>query len=174
MKVHHVLLGANLIDKPITVKIDGEPVKLQPKTGVFRFRAEGQVEWVQVIATLSGYLLSRISERKEWDKLPANVEYIGHEFVTYKYSKEYADSPFKLIKFIPTKGSDVPVNYRLECVDEKALGEFDTDLNETFWKTIRVKASQFTRKQEIKFSKMLEDLKIEPVDPQFKRVPVKA
>ena len=149
--VHHHLVSVNLTKKKIG--------KLEPMTGVFKYRTNKSPEWIQVVVSISPLLASRMQTRHKRDKLPVNVPYIDHEFTTVLNSRKYSDSPFRLIKFVPSGESDIPLNYHLECVDEWGKSIFDTDLQEVVgYQSGFLNASKFIRYQVRKFTKMFVQL----------------
>jgi len=44
---------------------------------------------------------------------------VGTKFQSTNLSKHYHDNPFKLVKYIPLKDSDIPMNYHLGLVNQK-------------------------------------------------------
>lgn len=131
-KYHHVLLAVNLTDKVLKgVKVGDFKYDLKPRTGVFRYRTNKSEAWTQMVTGLSWEAVKRMLSRQKYDKLPINIPYVGTEFVSKYNSPEYKDSPFRLVKFKPSKDSDIPENYCLEVVDEVGESIFDDTLGET-------------------------------------------
>lgn len=151
MKIIQKLLEVNLTEKKVG--------KLEPMTGVFQWGTDKSSERIQVVVSISPLLAFRIQNRTKKEKLPINVDYVGHEFVTALTSPKYADSPFRLVEFRPTEESDVPVNFRLECVDEQSKAIFNEDLGIVIgYKNFRRSAANYIRYEVMKFSKKFEEL----------------
>lgn len=171
--MHH-LVKANIADK----KVGSGKNALEPRTGVFRWKMSNQDHWMQTKVGLSLIIVTRMRERRTGDKLPVNVSYIDHIFTTTLMSKEYEDSPFRLVKHVPVGTSDVPINYTLEAVDEISTGVWDEDLEATVgyvngWRS----ANKLIRYQKRKTRKMLCELtdwtRETMVEPELIEIPVK-
>lgn len=97
-----------------------ESVNLENYTGVFKFKqaTPKNAPWTKVNVALSGLLKSMI-EREDHKGLNLGDTFVGTEFRCPMNSPNYSDNPFKLIRFEPIKNSDIPVNYRLELVNQR-------------------------------------------------------
>ncbi len=151
-------------------------VNLAKGIGVFKWRTTNSTHWAQANVSLSSILMSRIETRYEWDRLPLNVPYKKHEFISACNSPEYADSPFRLVLFKKGKQTDVKFDsYYLECVDEWGKAIEDEALGEVIgyesgWR----KARNFIRYEVRKIQKLVKDMEETTVrvEPMLKRIKV--
>lgn len=91
----------------------------ETNTAVFFYRTDKSTEWVVLHVSVSPLLAYRILNMDSpKERLPVSKPYEGTVFSSEFNSPEYTDSPFNLVCFKPAQGSDVPMNYRLEAVDE--------------------------------------------------------
>jgi hypothetical protein len=95
-------------------------VNTNKRTGVFRFKAESpkNAKWNTINVSISGLLASRI-QKGRLDGLVRPQTYVGTKFTSTLTSQEFSENPFRLTKFVPSEGSDVPVNYNLALVIER-------------------------------------------------------
>jgi hypothetical protein len=150
-------------------------VDLTNGTGTFMYRTDKCTEWVKSDVSLSRLIMWRIENRatNKREKLPINVNYVGHVFTSELTSDKYEDSPFKLVYFEPGKDSDIPPSFKLECVDEHSEPIIDVILNKVIgYKDGIIKASNYMRYVHRKTNKMLADITATIVPMNIERIPV--
>jgi len=141
------------------------------RTAVFKYRNENDTQWTVIDVTLSPLLLSRIKDpsKSVKHKLNAGVPYYDHQFVSEHKSKNYADSPFRLVQFMPDKGSDIPPHAHLECVDESGKTIVDAFTNKVMgYENLWRKSYDFARLEVRKNTKMLADMTANWVQPNVR------
>lgn len=70
----------------------------------------------------------RMSRRPTVNYLVFGQLYVGTKFVSMNASKKAHDCPFRIDMYTPEPGSDIPINYKLNFVDEDSPNSFtETD-----------------------------------------------
>ena len=97
-----------------------ESVDTEKRVGLLKIKPSipKNAKWTSIPVSISGLLAYRIAHEK-YDGLNRGDMYVGTKFESTINSKEFAENPFKLTKFIPVKRSDIPENYKLELVTER-------------------------------------------------------
>lgn len=150
-------------------------VDLTKRTGVFSYRTDKCTELITICVSLSALLCWRITNKlkNKREKLPLNVGYVNHTFVSELNSPEYVDSPFRVVYFQPDKGSDVPANFKLECVDEHGEAVKDVILNKIVgYKDSIRHASNYMRYELRTVKRMMTDVSANIVEMNLVRSPV--
>lgn len=144
-------------------------------TGKFRFRsiAPTKTKWNTVNLKLSGLLRSWIANGRLNENLPIGYD-VKSLFESDLEGGEFAENPFKLIVRHPTGKSDIPLNYKLELVNQINAKEEDTfTFEDVFgdkykrYKYVQMifKSSKFLRKTDVFTEAMLKDIDYQIVEP---------
>jgi len=149
-------------------------VDLENYRGVFKFKKAHpkNAPWNTVNVSLSG-LLRKLIEKEDHRGLMVGDTFVGTQFTCATNSPNYSDNPFKLIKFEPVKGSDIPVNYRLELVNQRrdnvmsVLEDiFDEKYEVWYNKKRKFRDTKFMRSLKVKTEGRLKDFKYPVVLPE--------
>ena len=139
-----------------------ESVDLKKEIGVLKFKPSEpkNAKWTKVDVSLSYELKKWL--KNEWNRgLKAGDSLVGTNFTSTVNSREFSENPFRLVKFIPVKNSDIPTNYKLEMVFEKMslLDEVSDALNRKYgvWKKQSYRPNQYMRYMEVEVDKLLKD-----------------
>lgn len=105
-------------------------------------------QWKRINVSISPYLASIMKKQNNHRRMMIGDTWFS-KFLSTANSKQFHENPYKLVKYVPGEGSDIPVNYRLELVNEKrgVQREFE-DLFEnkfTEWQNRKVKVSKWRR-----------------------------
>lgn len=117
-------------------------VNAEERTGVFRMRNEEpkRGKWIKINVSISGLLAHKILHSDTRD-LYHGDSFVKTQFTSTIDSREVAENPFQLTKFIPSSKSDMPMNYQLKYVTEK------------YGKTQEIKDAMGNRMTKIRFRK---------------------
>ena len=138
---------------------------LEKRTGVLRVKPETpkNAPWERIDVSLSGLLVYRI-EHERYDGLSRPQTFVGTKFCSTVNSPEFAENPFRLVKFVPKGNSDIPPNYRVELVIERFTPK--ESLSDVFGRKVevirrfrRTIPRYFTRYVEVETTAMMSSLK---------------
>lgn len=150
-----------------------QSVSYANKTGVFYTRKENATEWARINVNISPLLMWRIQHFEKERRLPQSKHYVGTYFSSYTDSKDYAENPFHLVRFVPKEGTVGTESFKLECVDEAHYKVADIITGKlTTYKNAFKKADYWVRETLIEFATDLDASRPMYVAPNLTFVPV--
>lgn len=136
-----------------------ESANPEKREAIFKFKKDAPgARWKTINVSISPLLANRIANNSNRG-LIAGDTLVGTEFKSELTSAKYEECPLKLVRFVPTNGSDVPVNYRVELVFE--MRSIKSEISDIFqrkvdiWKSRRFRPSQYRRYVSVEVSKKL-------------------
>lgn len=112
--------------------------------GKLRYRYTDQLEWTEIPVSISPILMSRMfGKGRAKDRLYPSNYYVGQQYVAPRKVENmedtrrnriiaYNECPFELNVFQPAKSSNIPMNARLEAIDETASKLIFDELSDHF------------------------------------------
>lgn len=149
-----------------------ESVNTEDYTGVLKTKPEYPKNgpWHTINVKLSG-LLNALVKDDDVKGLMIGDKLVGTKFCSDVNSSSYAENPFKLVEFIPTKKSDVPRNFMLKLVNQtKGTREEIIDLYankfEIWHNKKRIFQSKyFKRYEQVLSDALMKDMEYKIIEP---------
>lgn len=156
------------VNKPLQI-IRVESVNFKNNVAVVKHKRSHKEKYAYCNAAISGLLKLWLQNGLTSTKDGVYTLNKGDSLINQTYksdpnSRDFALNPFRLVKFIPKKGSDIPESYRLELVFEKrsAWKEITDIYSEKYRKFYnrRMRPYEFVRSMLIEVDKKLKDTRI--------------